>query len=100
MDIKDYMQTLGSNAKHAGRVLSRTESGQKNRALLAIADAIDHSRSVLASENQKDLAAGLANGLPAAALDRLALTPKAIDAMIEGLKQVAALLTRSAKSPI
>jgi glutamate-5-semialdehyde dehydrogenase len=91
MDIKDYMQTLGSNAKHAGRVLSRTESGQKNRALLAIADAIDHSRSVLASENQKDLAAGLANGLPAAALDRLALTPKAIDAMIEGLKQVAAL---------
>ena len=47
--------------------------------------------SVLVSENQKDLAAGKANGLDAAMLDRLALTPKSIQAMVEGLKQVTAL---------
>ncbi|HWR79224.1 MAG TPA: glutamate-5-semialdehyde dehydrogenase, partial [Pseudomonas sp.] len=41
--------------------------------------------------NQLDLDAGRANGLEAAMLDRLALTPKVIDAMIEGLRQVAAL---------
>ncbi|MDD2723764.1 MAG: glutamate-5-semialdehyde dehydrogenase [Methylovulum sp.] len=91
MAIKDYMQTLGRNAKQAGRELGRTESGKKNRALLEIADAIENSRELLATENQKDLAAGAANGLDAAALERLALTPKTINTMIEGLKQVAAL---------
>jgi glutamate-5-semialdehyde dehydrogenase len=91
MDIKDYMQTLGCNAKQAGRELSRTDTGKKNRALLAIAEVIENSRETLSAENQKDLQAGLANGLDAASLDRLALTPKAINTMIEGLKQVAAL---------
>jgi glutamate-5-semialdehyde dehydrogenase len=91
MDIKDYMQTLGRHAKQAGRELSRTDSGKKNRALLEIANVIENNRDALATENQKDLAAGQANGLDSAALDRLALTPKAINAMIEGLKQVAAL---------
>ncbi|MDD5272803.1 MAG: glutamate-5-semialdehyde dehydrogenase [Methylovulum sp.] len=91
MDIKDYMQTLGRNAKQAGRELGRTESGKKNHALLEIARMIDQNRELLSAENQKDLAAGMTNGLDAAALERLALTPKAINAMIEGLKQVAAL---------
>jgi len=91
MDIKDYMQDLGRKAKAAGRELSRTGSGKKNQALLEIAKAIDSNRERLSSENQKDLDAGKQNGLDAAALDRLALTPKAIQAMIEGLQQVAAL---------
>src|SRR5690606_12226551 len=66
-------------------------SGVKNQALLAIADALDNARAVLAAENQKDLEAGAANGLDSAMLDRLALKPSTIDGMIEGLRQVAAL---------
>ena len=91
MNIKDYMNDLGVKARKAGREISRTESGKKNLALLKIAEVIEASVDVLASENQKDLAAGKANGLDAAMLDRLALTPKSIQAMAEGLKQVAAL---------
>jgi len=91
VDIKEYMHGLGLQAKLAGREISRTESGKKNLALQAIAQALETSRERLATENQKDLAAGKQNGLDAASLDRLALTPKSIDAMIEGLKQVAAL---------
>ncbi len=91
MDIKEYMHSLGLQAKLAGREISRTESGKKNSALQAIALALENSRERLATENQKDLAAGKQNGLDAASLDRLALTPKSIDAMIAGLKQVAAL---------
>ncbi|MFZ2450891.1 MAG: glutamate-5-semialdehyde dehydrogenase [Methylovulum miyakonense] len=91
MDINNYMQQLGRNARQAGRELSRTESGKKNRALLEIASAIENNRGLLATENEKDLLAGKENGLDSASLDRLALTPKAINAMIEGLKQVAAL---------
>jgi len=91
VDIKEYMNDLGVKARKAGREISRTESGKKNLALLKIAEVIEASVDVLASENQKDLAAGKANGLDAAMLDRLALTPKSIQAMAEGLKQVAAL---------
>ncbi|WP_312966362.1 glutamate-5-semialdehyde dehydrogenase, partial [Stutzerimonas kunmingensis] len=63
----------------------------KNRALQAAAAALDAARDELVSANERDLAGGRANGLDAAMLDRLALTPKVIDGMIEGLRQVAAL---------
>jgi len=89
--IKDYMHRLGVQAKQAGREISRADSGKKNAALFNIAQAIERSRALLGSENHKDLVAGEINGLDAASLDRLALTPARIDAMIEGLKQVAAL---------
>ena len=91
MDIKEYMQGLGQQARKAGREISRTESGKKNRALLKIAEAIESSHELLITENRKDLDAGKQNGLDAALLDRLAITPTGIQAMVEGLKQVAAL---------
>lgn len=91
MDIKDSMQQLGSQARTAAIAISKAESGQKNAALLAIAGIIGQRAEHLAEENQKDLQAGRENGLDAPSLDRLALTPKAISAMIDGLEQVAAL---------
>jgi len=91
VDIKDYMHRLGQQAKQAGREISRADSSKKNAALLKIAEVIDSKRDFLSSENQQDLAAGEKNGLDAASLDRLALTPARITAMIDGLKQVAAL---------
>ncbi len=91
MDIKHYMLQLGQQARKAGRIMSRADSGQKNLALIQIAEAIENHRAQLVSANQKDLQAGEENGLEAALLDRLALKPSTINAMIEGLKQVAAL---------
>ncbi|MCT4936624.1 glutamate-5-semialdehyde dehydrogenase, partial [Pseudomonas aeruginosa] len=55
------------------------------------ADALDAARAELSRANEQDLAAGRANGLEPAMLDRLALTPARIDDMIEGLRQVATL---------
>ncbi|MGZ5055318.1 MAG: glutamate-5-semialdehyde dehydrogenase, partial [Methylobacter sp.] len=75
----------------AGREISRTESGKKNLALMKIAEAIENNRELLVSENSKDLATGKNNGLDAASLDRLELKPSGIHAMVEGLRQVAAL---------
>jgi glutamate-5-semialdehyde dehydrogenase len=91
VNIKEYMNDLGEKARKAGREVSRTESGKKNLALLKIAEIIEQSTDMLIAENAKDLAAGKSNGLDAAMLDRLSLTPKSILAMAEGLKQVAAL---------
>ncbi len=91
LDVKGYMAQLGSKARAASRQIAKAPTALKNQALLAIADALDKSRITLVAENQKDLAAGKANGLDAAMLDRLALKPATIDGMIEGLRQVAAL---------
>lgn len=91
MEVKHYMQQLGRQARQAGREISKADSGSKNLALLKIADAIVARRDTLVDENRKDLLAGKDNGLDAASLDRLELTPARIDAMIEGLQQVAAL---------
>jgi len=91
LNIKEYMAELGRNARAAARVIAAAPTGVKNKALLAIADALDSSRITLVAENQKDLAAARANGLEPAMVDRLAVKPSTIDSMIEGLRQVAAL---------
>ena len=89
--VLDYMSRLGRDARAASRLLARAATAQKNRVLLAAADALDAARAELSHANEQDLAAGRANGLEPAMLDRLALTPARIDDMIEGLRQVATL---------
>jgi len=89
--VLDYMTRLGRAARDASRVVARASTMQKNRALLAAAAALDAARAELSAANEQDLAAGRANGLEPALLDRLALTPARIDGMIEGLRQVAGL---------
>ena len=91
MDVKQYMQQLGERARLASRALAAADTGVKNRALLAIAEAVDAQRSAIIGANARDLAAAEAAGLDAALLDRLAINEAGIDGMIEGLKQVAAL---------
>src|SRR5690606_34899836 len=71
--------------------LATASTASKNAALHAIADQLTKSRAQLTEANATDLANGKARGLDAALLDRLELTPSRIDAMIEGIRQVAAL---------
>lgn len=91
MNIAEYMHNLGASARQASRLMAKASTDKKNRALVAMAEAIDASRGALAKANTIDLERGAANGLDAAMLDRLELTPARIDGMIEGLRQVAAL---------
>jgi glutamate-5-semialdehyde dehydrogenase len=90
-DISTYMYTLGAQARAASRVMAAASTASKNSALWAMIDAIELGRAQLEAANHKDLQAAREKGLDAAMLDRLALTPARIDAMIEGLRQVAAL---------
>ncbi len=89
--VHDYMAGLGQRARAASRLISRAETATKNAALLAIAAAIEASQPRLLDENRKDLEAGAAQGLDAALLDRLELNPTRIQAMAEGLREIAAL---------
>jgi len=90
-DVAAYMRGVGERARAAARLLARAETAAKNQALLAIATDLDQQRAGLMSANRLDLEAGAAQGLDAALLDRLELTPGRIDAMIAGLREVAAL---------
>ena len=89
--VLDYMTRLGRAAREASRVIGRASTAQKNRALQGAASALDAARAQLTAANELDLAAGRANGLEPAMLERLALTPARIDSMIVGLRQVASL---------
>jgi glutamate-5-semialdehyde dehydrogenase len=91
LDIEQYMQTLGQQARSASRALSRAGTNSKNHALQAIATEIRAASDVLKQQNLLDLEAGKAKGLDAALLDRLELTDSRIEGMAEGLEQIAAL---------
>ncbi len=91
MNVKDYMQQLGQQARAASRVIAAADTGVKNKALLAIAKALDTQRQVLLAANAEDMAKGQNDGLDSALLDRLSIDDSGIDGMIEGLQQVAAL---------
>jgi glutamate-5-semialdehyde dehydrogenase len=90
-DGAEYMRQLGGQARAAARVIGQADTAAKNRALLAISGRILAAEKQLAAANKLDLQAAQDNGLEAALLDRLTLTPARIRAMAEGLKQVAAL---------
>ncbi|WP_461519190.1 glutamate-5-semialdehyde dehydrogenase [Porticoccus sp.] len=91
MEIKSYMQQLGQRARAAARLIAAADSTAKNAALLAIAGAIDSRRDELLAANAIDLENSRSNGLDDALLDRLELNDARVDAMIEGLRQVAEL---------
>nr|WP_298415483.1 glutamate-5-semialdehyde dehydrogenase [uncultured Halomonas sp.] len=90
-DINAYMQTLGAQARQVSTHLRCAGAGAKNAALVAIAAQLDAARVALIDANVRDLERARANGLDDAMLDRLALNETRIDAMIEGVTQVAAL---------
>ncbi len=91
MDVKDYMQTLGRQARAASRQMAKASTAAKNAALLAMAGEIRARGAELLAANVADLAEARANGLEPAMLDRLTITAKSVEAMAQGLEQVAAL---------
>lgn len=91
VDIKQYMQTIGIEARKASRAMASADTDTKNTALLAIANAILRESDSLLAANKLDVDTARANGLEDAMLDRLTLTEKSIKGMAEGLTQIAAL---------
>ena len=91
MNVKDYMQGLGRQARAASRLMAKASTDARNGALLAVAAAIRRDAAKLLAANREDMAAARAAGLEEALLDRLALSEKSVATMAEGLEQIAAL---------
>jgi len=89
-DVVAYVQSLGKAARAAASALSVADTDQKNRALHAMADAIDSAAPALLEANASDVKAASDKGIDAALLDRLELTVARIRSMSEGLRNVAA----------
>lgn len=90
-DVTETVLAVARAAKQAYRAVSEAPSAQKDAALLRLAELLAENRAAVAAANAEDVAAARAQGLSEALLDRLHLSEKAVDTMIEGLRQVAAL---------
>ena len=91
INIKAYMATVGAAALESSRVIAHATTETKNKALASIAEHLSDNRQNLLLANLLDMDKALSNELDAALLDRLELNNERIDAMIEGLHQVASL---------
>jgi glutamate-5-semialdehyde dehydrogenase len=91
INIKAYMATVGAAALESSRVIAHATTETKNKALASIAEHLSDDRQNLLLANLLDMDKALSNELDAALLDRLELNNERIDAMIEGLHQVASL---------
>ena len=81
-----YIETLGSNAKAASKILASATTESKNKALAAIADALEANADKIIAENEKDLAAADSNGISKVMQDRLRLNNDRIKGMAEGVR--------------
>lgn len=85
------LEELGIAAKKAEPQLIKLTTEEKNKALLAVADRLVADAEMILKENEKDIENAKANHMAEGLIDRLLLTKERIEAMAEGLKQVAAL---------
>ena len=91
MSLKEDITNLTKRAKTASHRLATLTEADKNKYLLAMADAIDANADAIIAENSKDIATGNNTGLSKALLDRLLLNNARISAMAAGLREVAEL---------
>jgi len=85
------MAAIGRRARDATTTLAVTPTAAKNAALVAAAAAIRADGAAILAANGEDMAAARAAGLNPAMLDRLALDEARVEAMAEGLEDIAAL---------
>lgn len=89
--IEELVRTMARLAKNASYKLAVAKTEDKNRALIAMATAIDEQRGVIKAENALDIKAAHENNLDSALVDRLMLNDKRIDDMVRSIKEIAAL---------
>ena len=91
LNIAEYTQTLGLQAKTASALMARAPAAIKNKALLALARLLRENVDALQQDNARDLARARAAGLAEPMVDRLKLTPKVVETCAQGCEQLAAM---------
>ncbi len=86
---------IGARSKAAQRILATKNSSITDKALSAIADALEADAAYILEANSRDIKDGREGGLSEALIDRLTLTQARIEDMANGLRKLAA-----AESPV
>lgn len=81
----------GKKVKQGSEQMKQLTTEEKNNLLLAMRDQLSHDINTILEENEKDIQAGIANGISSALLDRLRLSAARIEDMAQGFEQIAAL---------
>ncbi len=91
LNLTEYAQTLGLQAKAASALMAKASAAHKNAALKHLAGLLRANEASLQADNAKDLERAVAAGLSAPMVDRLKLTPRIIETMALGCEQLAAM---------
>ena len=90
-DLRALVTAMGERARAASRLIAKAPTAQRNRALEVAAGLLREREKTLLAANAQDVKAARAEGRDDAFIDRLTLTGKSIDAMAQGLLDVAKL---------
>lgn len=91
MTTFELVRAKAEAAHKAACALGVVSAAVKNKALLAMADALMAKTDFIIEANDRDMQVARENGMKESMQDRLRLTPERIEGMAEGLRQVAAL---------
>jgi len=91
LNIAEYTQTLGAQAKAASAWMAKASTATRNAALRRLATLLRAEVPVLQAGNARDIERAIAAGLAAPLVDRLRLTPKVIETVAQGCEQLAAM---------
>lgn len=91
METYELVKSKAMAAKKAAAKLAVINTAVKNKALLAMAEALEKGQEAILAANALDMERAEAKGMKSSMLDRLKLTPERISGMADGLRQVAGL---------
>jgi glutamate-5-semialdehyde dehydrogenase len=90
-DLYEVIVEQAKSAKRIEKILAMKTTEEKNRALKAMASALEEDMERILQANQEDVQTAREMGIPEAKIDRLILNEKRIRDMMEGLYTVAGL---------
>ena len=91
LNIAEYTQTLGLQARAASALMAKSATAAKNATLLTLASLLRANVESLQIENSKDLTRANSAGMAEPLMDRLKLTSKIIETCAQGCEQLAAM---------
>jgi glutamate-5-semialdehyde dehydrogenase len=89
INITDYTNTLGIQAKVASALMAKSQAATKNIALRHLARLLRENVQALQVDNARDIERAVTAGLAAPMVDRLKLTPKVLETCAQGCEQLA-----------
>lgn len=84
----ERLEQMGKAARLASYQLAQLSAGEKNCVLATIADGLEASAASILAANQQDMAQASEQGVSAALLDRLQLTPARLSAIASDVRQI------------